>query len=63
MLLQGSSEFYVNNKQSNMPDGQSTETAGGHLFISAAPVSFASVNGYVLERPHVFSSAAFISAV
>jgi hypothetical protein len=46
--------------QSNIPGKQSMETADGHLFVNTASVSFVSVNGYVLESPHVFSSTTFI---
>ncbi len=49
--------------KSNMPIGHSVETADGHLFVNIASVSFTSVNGYVLERPHVFSSTIFTSLV
>ncbi len=49
--------------KSIIPDGHSMETAGGHLLVNRASVSFISVNGYVLERPHVFSSTIFISLV
>ncbi len=48
--------YMKTNFKLNVPNGQSRETATGHVLVNVASVLFTSVNGYVRERPHVFSS-------
>ena len=53
-------KLFLKDRKFGILDWQWTETTAGHLFINAASVSFASMNGYVRERPHVFANKSSI---